>query len=192
MIRRMVLGAFAAALAAQSAASALAGQAAAPTGETAHAFAFTDIDGAPLPLAQFAGRPVLVVNTASRCGFTGQYAGLQQLWTRYGEAGLVVIGVPSDQFNQELGTESAVKDFCELNFGVTFPLTAISAVRGEDAHPFYAWAARELGPAQAPRWNFHKYLVDGEGRLAAAFGTGVEPTAPQVVSKIEALLPPKS
>lgn len=189
MIRRMVLGAFAAALAAQSALTAAAGQSGAPTGATAHAFAFTDIDGGPLPLAQFAGRPVLVVNTASKCGFTGQYAGLQDLWTRFGPEGLVVIGVPSDQFNQELREESAVKSFCELNYGVTFPLTEITAVRGDKAHPFYAWASAELGPAQAPRWNFHKYLVDGEGRLVAAFGTGVEPTAPQVVSKIEALLP---
>jgi glutathione peroxidase len=189
MIRRMVLGAFAAALAAQSALTAAAGQSGAATGRTAHAFAFTDIDGAPMPLAQFAGRPMLVVNTASKCGFTGQYAGLQELWTRFGPEGLVVIGVPSDQFNQELREESAVKTFCELNYGVSFPLTEITAVRGDKAHPFYVWAAAELGPAQAPRWNFHKYLVDGEGRLVAAFGTGVEPTAPQVVSKIESLLP---
>jgi glutathione peroxidase len=189
MIRRMVLGAFAAALAVQGAFDAAGARAAQPTGRTAHDFAFTDIDGAPLPLSQFAGRPVLVVNTASRCGFTDQYSGLQTLWTRYGEAGLVVIGVPSDQFNQELAEEADVKAFCELNFGVTFPLTEITPVRGPKAHPFYAWAAREMGEAQAPRWNFHKYLLDGDGRLVAAFGTGVEPTAPQVTGKIERLLP---
>jgi glutathione peroxidase len=155
----------------------------------AHDFTFTDIDGNPLPLAQFAGRPMLVVNTASRCGFTGQYAGLQSLWTRYRDRGLVVIGVPSNDFRQELSEETAVRNFCELNYGVDFPLTEISRVTGPQAHPFYRWAADVMGTRLAPRWNFHKYLVDGEGRLVASFATGVEPTSRQVTSAIEGLLP---
>ncbi len=156
---------------------------------SAHDFSFTDIDGAPMPLAQFAGKPLLIVNTASRCGFTGQYAGLQKLWETYRARGLVVIGVPSDAYNQELSSDGAVKDFCETNYSVDFPLTEITAITGPRAHPFYAWAAKALGPSNAPRWNFHKYLIDGEGRAAAAFGTGVEPMSAKVVSAVEKLLP---
>jgi glutathione peroxidase len=158
---------------------------------TAHEFAFPGLEGGALPLADFAGRPVLVVNTASRCGFTYQYEALQALYERYRDRGLVVLGVPSNDFGgQELASEAAVKDFCEVNFGIDFPMTAITRVRGADRHPFYAWAARALGAAQAPRWNFHKYLVGGDGRLAAAFGTGVEPTSARVTAAVEALLPP--
>lgn len=156
---------------------------------TAHDFAFVDIDGGPLRLNQFAGRPILVVNTASMCAFTPQYDGLQALWERYRERGLVVIGVSSDSFNQELASEAEVRDFCTVNFGVDFPLTAITEVRGTAAHPFYAWAARAPGSGGAPRWNFHKYLVDGQGRMVAGFGSGVGPAAPQLVREIERLLP---
>jgi glutathione peroxidase len=161
----------------------------AASGMSAHDFAFLDIDGAPMPLTRFAGGPMLVVNTASRCGFTGQYDGLQTLWTRYRDRGLTVIGVPSDDFNQELGDEAAVREFCEMNFGIDFPMTSITRIRGTDRHPFYAWAEQALGPTNAPRWNFHKYLVDGEGRAVAAFGTSVEPLSPQIVAAVETLLP---
>jgi glutathione peroxidase len=158
---------------------------------TAHDFAFMGLEGGALRLADFAGRPVMVVNTASRCGFTYQYEALQTLYDRYRNSGLVVLGVPSNDFGgQELSSEAAVKDFCEVNFGIDFPMTAITRVRGADRHPFYAWAERALGAAQAPRWNFHKYLVDGEGRLAGAFGTGVEPTSARVTAAVETLLPP--
>jgi glutathione peroxidase len=152
----------------------------------AHEFSFTDIDGAPMPLAQFEGRPLLVVNTASRCGFTGQYDGLQTLWERYRDRGLVVIGVPSDDFRQELDSNAAVKDFCEMNYGIDFPMTGITSVKGARAHPFYAWAADVMG--LAPRWNFHKYLVDGNGRLVASFATPVEPTSRQVTDAVEQVL----
>ena len=161
---------------------------AAAVGASAHDFAFTDIDGAPMPLSQFAGKALLVVNTASRCGFTGQYAGLQALWKRYRDKGLVVIGVPSDAYNQELSGDAAVKDFCETNYSVDFPLTAITEIKGPRAHPFYAWAAQALGPMNAPRWNFHKYLIDGEGRAAAAFGTSVEPMSAKVLSAVDKVL----
>lgn len=155
---------------------------------TAHDFAFRSIDDGMIRLADFAGRPMLVVNTASRCGFTYQYDQLQALYDRYREQGLVVIGVPSDDFNQELSSEAKVKEFCEVNFSIDFPMTAITPVRGTSAHPFYAWAANDMGRQNAPRWNFHKYLVDGEGRLIGAWGSGTEPTAGAIVEPIEAML----
>ena len=158
--------------------------------ESAHDFVFESIDGGPLPLSQFAGRPVMVVNTASRCGFTYQYDGLMQVWTRYRDRGLVVLGVPSDDFGgQELATEAEVKDFCETNFAVDFPMTTITHVTGRAAHPFYVWAREQLGADAAPRWNFHKYVLDGQGRRVGAFGTGAEPTSPAVLETIEKLLP---
>lgn len=156
---------------------------------TAHDFAFADIDGGVLRLNQFAGRPMLVVNTASMCAFTPQYDGLQALWTRYRDRGLVVIGVSSDSFNQELGDAQAVKDFCTANYAVDFPMTEITEVTGPSAHPFYAWAARAPGSGGAPRWNFHKYLIDGQGRMVAGFGSGVGPNSPQLLRQIEKLLP---
>jgi glutathione peroxidase len=112
------------------------------------------------------------------------------LQDRYGDRGLVVLGVPSDDFGgQELATEAEVKDFCEVNFNISFPMTAITPVRGKSAHPFYTWAMAELGAKNAPRWNFHKYLVDGNGRLVTAFATGVDPVSGPVTEAIEALLP---
>jgi len=156
---------------------------------SAHDFAFNAIDGGVLRLADYAGRPVMVVNTASRCGFTYQYDGLQALYDRYRERGLMVIGVPSDDFGgQELDTEAEVKEFCAVNFALDFPMAGITRVRGTSAHPFYAWAARTLGPENAPRWNFHKYLVAPDGSLAAAFPTGVEPTAPELAAAVEGFL----
>ena len=119
---------------------------------TAHDFAFTAIDGAPLPLKSFAGKAVLIVNTASQCGFTPQYAALQDLWTRYRDKGFVLLGVPSNDFGgQEPGTAAEIKEFCEVNFSVDFPLTEKVAVTGEGAHPFYAWAGRLV---------FHADLAD--------------------------------
>jgi glutathione peroxidase len=183
MKRRTVLG-----LLALAGAAALSGKARARG--SAHEFAFESIDGGTLRLADYAGRPVMVVNTASRCGYTYQYEGLVEIWRAYRDRGLVVLGVPSDDFGgQELDEEAAVKDFCETNFAVDFPLTTITHVRGPDAHPFYAWARETLGRSKAPSWNFHKYLVDGEGRLVAAFGTGTEPAAAPVRDAIERLLP---
>lgn len=148
-------------------------------------FRFDAIEGGVIDLGALAGGPVLVVNTASRCGFTGQYDGLQALHERYRDRGLTVIGVPSDSFRQELEDEAAVKEFCEVNFGIDFPMTEITPVSGADAHPFYAWARDE---GAAPMWNFHKILLDGEGRIAGSFGPTVEPDAPELSGAIEALL----
>jgi len=157
---------------------------------SAYDFAFTSIEGEPLPLSEFKGKAVMVVNTASFCGFTRQYAGLQEVWERYRDRGLVVLGVPSNDFGgQEPGAEAEIKQFCEVNFDVDFPLTEKAQVVGSAAHPFYRWAAEQLGAAAAPRWNFHKYLVGPDGRLVAWFPTTTEPTAPEVSKAIEASLP---
>jgi len=162
----------------------------APAGTTAHAFAFGNIDGGEIALADYAGKPVLVVNTASMCGFTYQYDGLQALYDRYRDRGLVVLTVPSDDFGgQELGSETEVKEFCEVNFGLTLPMTTITKVRGAGMHPFYAWARDALGAGNTPRWNFHKYLVAPDGTLTAAFSHRVEPSARELREAIEAYLP---
>ena len=167
-----------------------AGPLAAQTMTTAHDFAFTSIEGAPLPLESFRGKAVLVVNTASRCGFTHQYAALQSLWERYRDEGLVVLGVPSNDFGgQEPGSEAEIKQFCEVNFNVDFPLASKGQVKGEAAHPFYRWAADELGEDAGPQWNFHKYLVAPDGRLVDWFATATPPTAKAVTRAIEAHLP---
>ncbi|CAO3414972.1 glutathione peroxidase [Azospirillum doebereinerae] len=157
---------------------------------SAHDFTFKGIDGQPLPLAQFAGKAILVVNTASQCGFTPQYKGLEALWERYRERGLVVVGVPSDDFGgQEPGNAAVIKDFCEVNYKIDFPLADKTAVSGDDAHPFYRWAANEMGFVAKPRWNFHKYLVGTDGKLTAWFSSVTDPESDKVRDAIEALLP---
>jgi glutathione peroxidase len=163
--------------------------AAAEPAASAHDFSFTAIEGGELPLAQYRGKVVLLVNTASQCGFTPQYAGLQEVWERYRERGLVVLGVPSNDFGgQEPGSEAEIKQFCEVNFNVDFPLTAKESVVGDAAHPFYRWAAETLGFVAKPRWNFHKYLIGPEGELVDWFATTTAPTAPKVTEAIEAQL----
>jgi glutathione peroxidase len=153
---------------------------------SAHDFAFTSIEGAPLPLSDFQGKVVLLVNTASRCGFTPQYEDLQAVWERYRERGLVVLGVPSNDFGgQEPGSEAEIKQFCEVNFSVDFPLTSKEHVVGDQTHAFYRWAAAQLGFAAKPRWNFHKYLIGPDGELVDWFATTTKPTASKVTKAIE-------
>lgn len=158
--------------------------------DNAHDFSFAAIDGKDLPLASFKGKAVLVVNTASECGYTPQYMGLQALWKKYRERGLVVLGVPSNDFGgQEPGSSAEIKKFCELNYDVDFPLTEKQVVKGAGAHPFYQWAAATLGADAAPRWNFHKYLVAPDGRLVGWFATRTDPMAADVTRAVEANLP---
>lgn len=156
---------------------------------SAHQFSFTSIDGTPLSMSSFSGKAVLVVNTASRCGFTRQYAGLQELWQRYRNQGLVVLGVPSNDFgSQEPGSEAEIKTFCEVNFDVDFPLTEKEQVKGANAHPFYKWAGGEMGAIAKPRWNFHKYLIAPDGSLVNWFATPTSPTSSKIISAVEMIL----
>jgi len=161
----------------------------APDGRTAHDFTLTAIDGSPLPLSQFKGQVLLVVNTASKCGFTPQYEGLQNLQAKYAAQGFTVIGVPSGDFNeQEFGSNEEVAEFCETTFGIRFPLAEKAHVKGEHAAPLFRWAAETLGPGSEPKWNFHKYLIGRDGRLIGYFGTRVSPDSPEVTSAIESAL----
>jgi glutathione peroxidase len=157
---------------------------------TAHDFEFTAIDGQKMKLSQFAGKPVLIVNTASECGLTPQYRGLQALWEKYRDRGLVVLGVPCNDFGgQEPGTEAEIKNFCTTQYQVGFPMTSKNAVIGANAHPLFKWAVAEAGDAATPKWNFHKHLIDGKGALVATFGSRTAPDDKAIIDKIEAQLP---
>ena len=158
--------------------------------KSAHDFVFKTIEGEHLPLSKFSGKAVLVVNTASFCGFTRQYSALQELWKRYEDQGLIVLGVPSDDFGgQEPNSETEIKTFCETNFDISFPLTEKTKIKGSVAHPFYKWAATELGLIAKPRWNFHKYLISPNGQLTNWFSSPTSPTATRVIKAVEAILP---
>ena len=156
---------------------------------SAHDFTFSGIDNKPLDLKQYKGRPVLVVNVASFCGFTPQYKELQALHDTYGPKGLVVLGVPSNDFGaQEPKTEAEIAKFCETSFGVTFPMTAKQKVVGADAHGLYQWISGEAGEAGAPKWNFHKYLIDKDGKLAGSWPSRVSPTSKEITGQIDMML----
>lgn len=157
--------------------------------QSAYDFTVPGIDGTPMPLAQWRGKALLAVNTASLCGFTNQYAGLQAIWSQYRERGLVVIGVPSDDFDQELASEQEIREFCSVNFAIDFPMTARLAVTGDKADPLYAWLRERLGPDSTPRWNFHKYLIDSSGQPVAWYSSLTNPTSDTLRNAIEAALP---
>lgn len=153
-------------------------------------FSFENLDkSGVLNLADFKGKAILIVNTASQCGFTPQYKSLQSLYSHYKDKGLVVIGVPSNDFGgQEPGNGHDIAKFCELNYGVTFPLTAKQIVSGDDAHPFYIWAKKKLGFGTAPKWNFHKYLIDRRGKLVDYYNSTTDPQSDKLIANIEILL----
>ena len=155
----------------------------------AYDFSFTGIDGQAMPLAKFRGHPVLVVNVASKCGLTPQYVGLEQLYSDYKEKGLIVLGVPCNQFmGQEPGAEEEIAAFCSLTYGVDFPMTSKVDVKGDSVHPFYAWMKQQLGQPAEPVWNFHKLLIGKDGAALKAFDPRTEPLAPEVKSAIEGAL----
>ncbi len=147
---------------------------------------FENIDGGTLKISDWRGQPVLVVNTASLCGFTGQYAALQSLYDMYRDDGLVVLAVPSDDFQQELHDNAEIKEFCEIQYGLDLPMTGITHVRGPSAHPFYASLARETG--FTPTWNFNKVLIGPDGSVIDTFGSPVKPMSRKITSQIEPLL----
>ena len=159
----------------------------APAGvKTAYDVTMTSIDGKPMPFAAYRGKVLLVVNTASFCGFTPQYEALEKAQTTYRDKGFTVIGVPSGDFmGQEYKSNAEIKQFCESKFGINFPLSEKSVVTGSKATPFFAWAAATLGSGHVPKWNFHKYLVGRDGRIVADFGSSTKPDAPEVTAAIE-------
>ena len=156
---------------------------------TAHDFEFTSIEGEPMPLSDLKGQPLLVVNTASFCGFTPQYRGLEALWQDYKDKGLVLIGVPSDSFNQEHDDNAKIKEFCDTNYSITFPLTESNLVKGNDAHPFYKWVRDVGGVTAEPSWNFNKVLVGADGTFKQTFGSNVTPDSAALRNAIDATLP---
>lgn len=147
---------------------------------------FSSIDGGNLAVEDWAGQPVLVVNTASQCAFTRQYRGLQDLYDRYRDRGLIVLAVPSDDFRQELSTNAEVKEFCELQYGIDMPMTGITHVAGSNAHPFFRTLREETG--FAPGWNFNKVLIAPDGQVAGTFGSRVDPLSAKITGPIEAML----
>lgn len=154
-----------------------------------HDFSFTKLGGGQIDLRQYAGRPILVVNVASACGFTPQYRELQALWDAKKEAGLVVIGVPSNDFGaQEPGDEQAIGQFCDAQYHVTFPMTGKVEITGQNRHPFYQWIANELGADALPRWNFHKFLIGKDGSIEAVFPSKAAPLGPAVIAAVEKAL----
>ena len=149
-------------------------------------FTFKSIDGGEIQLSSFKGKPILISNTASKCGFTGQYKDLQALHEKYSNAGLIVLGVPSKDFRQEYDDNQVVKEFCEVNFGITFPIAEVTHVIGKKAHPFYRWLVTEYN--LKPRWNFTKILIDRQGEVIASFGSTVRPNSQRMQDAIVEVL----
>ena len=151
-------------------------------------FKIDSIDGKVLDLDQYKNKVVLLVNTASYCGFTKQYTDLQKLWDQYNSKGLIVIGVPSNSFNQEKNNNKDVKDFCEVNFNINFPLTSITDVKGDNAHEIFKWAEKNHGKSAVPKWNFHKILINKQGKIEDTFSSFTNPTSDKLIKKIENIL----
>ena len=151
-------------------------------------FKINSITGDQIDLKDFKGKPVLIVNTASYCGFTKQYTGMQELWEKYRDRGLIVLGVPSNSFNQEKSDNNDVKEFCEINFNINFPLTEITDVKGDNAHEIYKWAKENYGKSAVPKWNFYKILINKEGKVEDTYASLTSPTSKKITKKIESLL----
>ena len=151
-------------------------------------FKINSISGEVINLNDFKGKPVLVVNTASYCGFTKQYDDMQELWEKFKDKGLIVLGIPSNSFNQEKKVNSEVKKFCEVNFNINFPLTEITDVKGDNAHEIYKWAKENYGKSAVPKWNFYKILINKEGVIEDTYASLTNPTSKKITKKIESLL----
>ena len=150
---------------------------------SAYDFTFKSIDGENLPLSQFKGKPILLFNSASKCGFTSQYSGLQKIHEKYKDKGLIVLGVPSDNFNQEPGSEKEIKEFCMVNFNINFHLTNKNNVIGENAHPIFKWINENY--EVKPKWNFYKFLINKEGKLEKHFSSTITPASQKLIDTIE-------
>ena len=145
------------------------------------------ISGEIINFKDFKDKVVLVVNTASYCGFTKQYEDLQDLWDKYNKKGLIVLGVPSNSFNQEKKKNSEVKEFCEVNFNITFPLSVITEVKGNNAHELFKWAKSNHGSSAVPKWNFHKILINKEGKIEDTYSSFTKPLSSKIINKIESI-----
>ena len=148
-------------------------------------FSFKDVQGRAINLADYKEKVILVVNVASRCGFTNQYEGLQSLWKTYKDKGLLVVGIPSNNFRQEPGTNQEIKVFCETNFGIDFPITEKLSVIGADAHPFFLWAKKNHGSSAIPKWNFHKIIIGKNGKVTGTFTSITKPSSKKFIAAIE-------
>ena len=146
------------------------------------------ITGETINFSDFKNKVVLIVNTASYCGFTNQYEELQELWDKYNKKGLIVLGVPSNSFNQEKKDSSEVKEFCEVNFNITFPLSTITEVKGNNANELFKWAKNNHGNSAVPKWNFHKILINKEGKVEDTFSSFTKPMSKKIINKIESIL----
>ena len=154
--------------------------------QLAHEFNFKSIDGGEINLQNYTEKVIVVVNVASRCGFTPQYEDLQNLWTNYKDKNLVVIGVPTNNFKQEPGSNKDIKDFCETNFNISFPMTEKIDVIGNNAHPFFKWAKENHGKSAIPKWNFHKIVIGKNGKVADTFASITKPSSKKFIDLIEA------
>ncbi len=151
-------------------------------------FKIESITGEIIDFKDFKNKTILVVNTASYCGFTKQYADLQNLWDKYRSKGLIVLGIPSNSFSQEKKNNDDVKNFCEVNFNINFPLTAITEVKGKNAHAIFKWAKDNYGNSAIPKWNFHKILINKEGMIDDTFASFTNPMSKKIIQKIEQIL----
>jgi len=151
----------------------------------AYDFQFKGIDGQIIKLSEFQDKVIVVVNVASRCGFTNQYEGMQKLWTSYKDKGLVVIGVPTNDFKQEAGSNTDIKDFCKTNFNINFPMSEKINVLGDNSHPFFKWAKENYGSSAIPKWNFHKIIIGKDGKVADTFSSITKPFSKKFISSIE-------
>ncbi len=151
-------------------------------------FSIESITGDVINFSDYKNKVILIVNTASYCGFTKQYDELQELWELYKSKGLIVLGVPSNSFNQEKNNNSDVKKFCEVNFNISFPLTSITEVKGGNAHELFKWAENNHGKSASPKWNFHKILINKEGKVEETFSSFTKPMSQKLLTKIEEIL----
>ena len=151
-------------------------------------FSIEGITGETINFKDYKNKVILIVNTASYCGFTKQYDDLQKLWDLYKNKGLIVLGVPSNSFNQEKNNNSDVKEFCEVNFNINFPLTVITEVKGKNAHEIFKWAENNYGKSAIPKWNFHKILINKEGKVEDTFASFTKPTSKKIINKLQEIL----
>ena len=155
-------------------------------------FKIESVSGEIIDFKDYKNKAILLVNTASYCGFTNQYGDLQNIWEKYKSEGLIVLGVPSNSFNQEKKLNNDVKEFCEVNFNISFPLTTITNVKGDNAHEIFKWAKENYGKSAEPKWNFHKILINKEGKIQNTFNSFTKPTSSKIILEIEKVLKTKS